>query len=68
MLTRTASNLFSKVARFHADEGGMEPVQAILLVAVGALVLVGLNKIWQDLIKPGVEKNLTEVLSKSYSA
>ncbi len=67
MLTRTASNLFRTVGKLHADEGGNESLQTILILAIGAMVLIGLHHIWKNNIMGSVIETLAKMLGLDFT-
>ncbi len=67
MLTRTASNLFRSVGKLHADEGGNESLQTILILAIGAMVMIGLHHIWQTEIMGQVIGKLKTMLGLDFT-
>lgn len=58
MLTRFTTCVARSVKRFHEDECGNESLQTIMIMAIGALVMVGLHTIWQSDMRPKVIEKL----------
>jgi len=67
MVQRLVSRFGSAVKSFHEDDGGMEAIQAVVILAVSAMVLVGLHTIWQEKIKTGTEDELQSMFSLDFS-
>ena len=50
------SKFTTALSRFHGDETGNESLQTVAILAVGAIVLIGLIGVWNNKVKPGAEK------------
>lgn len=60
--------LFAGVRSFHRDEdGGESAVSTILILAIGALVMIGLHQIWDSIIKPMTEGHLGDMFSLDFT-
>lgn len=66
MLTRCAASMTQTVRRFHNDEAGNESLQTIMIMAVGAMVMVGLVKIWDGNIKGEVVAKLVDMFKQLF--
>lgn len=61
---RKETSLRDRLRAFHQDEGGMESIQVVILVAVAAVILIGLFVFWGD-IKGWVGQKISEFKGKA---
>ena len=50
----------SEIRKFHEDESGMEPIAVVMIIAIGAVVLLAIVKIWPT-IQTWFKQEVTEV-------
>lgn len=60
------SRFTTLVRRFHADESGNEALQTVAILAVGAMVLVGLHTIWENNIRDQVTTKLFDLFGVTF--
>jgi len=59
MLTRFKAKYFDCARAFHREEDGVEAIQAVLILAVGAIAMIVVKAKWND-IKGFFDKNVDD--------
>ena len=57
------SKIKNALTRFHGEQAGNEAIQTVAILAVGAMVLVALNGIWNSEIKDNVVDKISSVFT-----
>ena len=60
------SRIKNAVSGFHNNEAGNEAIQTVAILAVGAMVLVALNAIWNSSIRDSVVARVEAVFSATF--
>ena len=56
-------NRFKKyVGGIRRDESGMEVIQVVVILAIAAMVGLGLQTLYEDIVRPSVETHLEDTL------
>lgn len=59
-------NAFKNALRsFHNDEGGMEAMQTVVILAIAALVLLSLNTLWGT-IEDQATNNVEDIMNADF--
>lgn len=53
--------MLRSVRAFHEDEEGLEALQVVMIVAIGAVLLLAVIKLWNGVIKPWFTENTERV-------
>lgn len=59
MLTNLKNKCLASVNAFHNEEDGVEAIQAVVILAVGAIAMIVVKTKWND-IKGFFDKNVDE--------
>lgn len=57
--------MFNQIARLHRNESGNESMQTVMIMAVGALIMIGVHGLYSSEIGGQVKKHITDVISKN---
>ena len=55
------ANLKTTIRTFHKDEEGMEALQVVMIIAIGAVILLAIIKLWPS-IKSWFTSEVNEVI------
>lgn len=61
----TTHNLKQAVGAFHSDEAGNETIQTVMIVALSAIILIAIKKVW-DTTETGVTKLLGDLFGQVF--
>ena len=64
-MQRQVPSVRQVLGAFHEDEEGMEAIQVVMIVAIGALVLLGLAKMWPT-ISSWVKSTISNLTGTSF--
>lgn len=57
--------LKNTISKFHNDEGGMEAMQTVVILAIAALVLLSLNTLWGT-IEDAATDNVDDIMEADF--
>ena len=57
--------LKNAISNFHNDEGGMEAMQTVVILAIAALVLLSLNTLWGT-IEEAATDNVDDIMDADF--
>lgn len=55
------SKLSPAVKKFHSDEAGNETIQTVMIVALSAIILIAVKRIWES-----TESGVTDLLGQLF--
>ena len=64
MLNKVTTTLSRSVRRLHNDEQGMESLQSVVLLALGAIVLIALKSVYDNNIEQPTTDKLDELIGQ----
>ena len=64
-------SLVSRAARavrsFNDDERGNESLQTVAILFIGALVMIALNALWTQMIGPGINQVVSDIMDFKFA-
>lgn len=64
MFNKVTETLSRSVRRLHNDEQGMESLQSVVLLALGAIVLIALKSVYDNNIEQPTTEKLDELIGQ----
>ncbi|MDZ4851943.1 MAG: hypothetical protein SGI77_21855 [Pirellulaceae bacterium] len=58
--------MFSRIVSLHRNEAGNESMQTVMIMAVGALIMLGVHALFKSDIGGEVQKHIKGVLSSGF--
>ncbi len=58
--------MFNRIARLHRNEAGNESMQTVMIMAVGALVMLGVHALFNSNMKDQISGKIDELLGSSF--
>ncbi len=59
--------MFNQIARLHRNEAGNESMQTVMIMAVGALIMIGVHALFQSDIGGKVKEHIGSVLGGEFT-
>ncbi len=59
--------MFNRIASLHRNEAGNESMQTVMIMAVGALIMIGIHSLFQTDIASKVKGHIGSVLDGNFN-
>jgi len=59
--------MFNRIARLHRNEAGNESMQTVMIMAVGALIMIGVHALFQSDIGQQVKDHIAKVMEGDFT-
>jgi hypothetical protein len=61
------NKMLRRIAKLHSDQAGNESMQTVMIMAVGALIMIGVHALFKSDIGGEVQKHVKSVLSNGFT-